>query len=170
LHTLFVRLFRSPTEWDTLDLSFHFTGAAAGSHFSQALPFWSLVEMLTIHTRRPSINPAGTPDVRPVTLIDIALSEGLTRKLSQGMDFVPQTEAAAGRFEGTHASAAEITAASASSAAERDLLIRLVLRVHLGSLTGATSRDESVVARLAAAAAAPDFSDLLGVRPPSGFP
>jgi hypothetical protein len=170
LHTLFVRLFRTPAEWSTLDLSTAFSGAASGAHFSDTLPFWSKVEMMTIHTRAASINPAGAPAVKPVTQIDIALSEGLIRKLSQGMNSVPQTEGPALAFEAANASSAELTVAAASVNAERDLLIRLVIRVNLGSITGDVSRDEKVVTRLAAGARAPDFTDLLAIRSPSAFP
>jgi hypothetical protein len=170
LHKIFVRLFRTPAEWNTLDLSTAFSGAPAGAHFADTLPFWSKVEMLTMHERVASINPAGPPAVRPVTLIDIALSEGVTRKLDQGMDHVPQTEADAQALETASANAAELTAAAASVNAERDLLIRLVIRVNLGSITGTVSRDESVVARMAQASNAPNFTDILAIRPPSAFP
>ncbi len=170
LHSLFVRVFRTPSEWNTLDLSTQFSGTAPGAHFAGALPFWSKVEMLTIHTRAASINPAGVPAAKPVTLIDIALSEGLIRKLSQGMNSVPQTPTAALAFETANATTAERTAAAASANAERDLLIRLVIRLTLGSITGAISRDQRVVARMAQAGSVPDFSDILAVRPPSAFP
>lgn len=170
LHTLFVRLFRTPTEWNTLDLSTAFSGAAAGAHFSDTLPFWSKVESLTIHERASSINPAGAPAVKPVTLIDISLSEGLVRKMVQGMGLTPQDETTALALEKAKATAAERTAAAANADAERDLLIRLVIRLNLGSITGAVSRDERVVARLAQAASATNFSDYLQVRPPSAFP
>lgn len=170
LHSLFVQVFRTSAEWNTLDLSTAFSGAPAGVHFADALPFWSKVEALTIHARTAAINPAGGAAVRPVTLIDIALSEGLVRKLSQGMDRVPQTATDAATFETAHASAAERTAAAASVNAERDLLIRLVVRTHLGSLTGAVNRDVRVVARLAQAGSVADYSDILAVRPPSAFP
>lgn len=170
LHKIFVRLFRAPAEWNTLNLSTAFAGAPAGAHFADALPFWSKVEMLTMHERVGSINPAGPPAVRPVTLIDIALSEGVTRKLAQGMDHVPQTEPDAQALETASATSAEQTAAAASVNAERDLLIRLVLRVNLGSITGAVSRDERVIARMAQASNAPNFSDILAIQPPSAFP
>lgn len=170
LHKLFVRVFKAPSEWNALDLSTQFGGAAAGSHFADALPFWSKVEMLTIHSRMGSINPAGSISARPVTQIDIALSEGLTRKLIQGMRAIPANSAAAQTLETTKASAAERTAAAGSIAAERDLLIRLVIRASLGSMTGDENRDAKVVARMALASSTGNFSDMLGVRPPSAFP
>jgi len=166
LHKLFVRLFRTPTEWNTLDLGA--LGGPAGAHFEDVLPFWSKVEMLTIHAR-PAINPVGNPDVQPVTLIDIALSEEVIRRLSLGMNSVPPTPAAALALETASATTAERTAAAASVAAEQDLLIRLVIRAKLGSITGPVSRDERVVVRMAQAGVT-GASDLLAIRPPSAFP
>jgi hypothetical protein len=168
LHKLYVRLFRTATEWNTLDLSTEFTGAPAGAHFEDVLPFWSKVELLTIH-ERSGINPAGNPDVKPVTLIDIALSEEVIRRLSEGMNSVPATPADALALETANATSAEQTAAAASVAAEQDLRIRLVIRANLGSITGSESRDVRVVVRMAQAGVA-GASDLLAIRPPSAFP
>jgi len=169
LHKLFVRVFKAPTEWNTLDLATQFGGAPAGGHFADALPFWSKVEMLTIHTRTGSINPAGPPAVRPVTLIDVSLSEGLIRKLAQGMFGTPQSPADAQSLENASATAAEKAAAAAGVDAERDLLIRLVIKTKLGDITGGLARDERVVARMAQASTG-NFSDMLASRPPSAFP
>ncbi len=169
LHSLYVHLFRTPAEWSTLDLHAEYNGAAAGARFSNTLPYWSKVEKMTLHTR-PGIDPASaSPANRPVTLIDISLSEGLTRKLSTGMNRVPQTETTAQSFETTHASAAERTAAQASVSAERDLLIRLVIRVHANDMTGPLDRDTRVVQRMAQAARAVDFTDYLQIRSPADF-
>jgi len=152
LHKLLVRAFKTPTEWNT-------------HHLSAILPFWSKVEGLTIHMRAASINPAGAPEVRPVTLIDIALSEGLIRKLHQGMASVPKDEAAADALERAvfaelHAAPDQLEAARASVEKEQKLLIKLVIRERLGSITGDVSRDERVVARLAQAGEA-GSSDIL---------
>lgn len=169
LHKLYVELFKAPTEWNTRDLG-TFNGGQAGAHFADALPFWSKVEMLTIHTRLGSINPAGTPAVKPVTLIDIALSEGLVRKLVFGLFRSPKTPTDAVNLESASATAAERAAAAVSADAERDLLIKLVIKTQLGDLTGSLSRDAQVVARLAQAGKLKDFSDMLVARPPSAFP
>jgi hypothetical protein len=67
LHRLFARVLRRPMEWNTLDLAREYSGVQAGAHFADALPFWSKVEMLTIHRRAGSINPAGAASARPVT-------------------------------------------------------------------------------------------------------
>lgn len=163
LHSLFVQVHRNPAQWSTLDLPAEFSGASTGARFSNTLPFWSLVMGLTIHGRLASINPGGTPAQQPVTLIDIALSEGLVRKLSTGMNGVPQTEADATAFLATHASAAE-RAAATTVALETALLIRLVRRRRTFQITGPEDRDVQVVARLARANRAPDYSDMLRRR------
>lgn len=170
LHSLFVQVHRNPAEWSTLDLATEFSRASSGARFSNTLPFWSLVMGLTIHGRLASINPAGTPAQQPVTLIDIALSEGLVRKLSTGMNGVPQTEADATAFLAAQASAAE-RAAATSVALETALLIRLVRRSRTFQITGTEDRDVQVVARLARANRAPDYSDMLRRRTSSAtFP
>lgn len=169
LHTLWVRIFRHPTDWNTVDVGAHYSGAAAGEHFSTTMPFWSKVEMLTVHNR-PGLHATTTfASQLPVTSIDVALSEGLTRKLAQGMDAVPDTEAHATALETSRASAAERAAAAGSVAAETKLLKTLVVRV-IGEMTGPETRDVRVVDRMAAANAAPNFSDMLQPRSPSTFP
>ena len=76
---------------------------------------WSKVEMLTVHDR-PGLRATTTfASQLPVTSIDVALSEGLTRKLAQGMNAVPGTEADATTLEMSRASAAERAAAAAVS-------------------------------------------------------
>jgi hypothetical protein len=172
LHKLYVRLFRAPGEWNTLNLSSSgYRGVAPGARFSNTLPFWSKVEALTIHTRAAAIAPAGPPATAPVTLIDIALSEGVVRKMAQGLAAVEgDTPADALALENASATPAERTAAAASSHAERDLLIRLVLRTRLGSLTGSTARDERVVAQLARVERRGDWADYLRIRSPAAFP
>jgi hypothetical protein len=146
-----------------------YSGAAAGKHFSTTMPFWSKVEMLTVHDR-PGLRATTTfASQLPVTSIDVALSEGLTRKLAQGMYAAPHTEAHATTLETSRASAAERAAAAGSVAAETKLLKTLVVRV-IGEMTGPETRDVQVVDRMAAASAAPGFSDYLQPRSPSTFP
>ena len=134
LHKLWVGLLRTPTEWNTLDLDSRFDGVDAGLKFSDVLPFWSKVMKLTVHSRG-SINPsAGIPATNPVTSVDVALSEDVTRKLSLCMKGVPKKEAEATTFLNAKATAAE-RAAATTVPAERDLLMKLVLK-EIGSITG----------------------------------
>ncbi len=163
LHSLLVQVHLNPTQWDTLNLQAEFTGASRGARFSNTLPFWSQVMGLTIHGRLASINPAGTPAQQPVTLIDIALSEGLVRKLSAGMNGVPEDELDTTLFLSAFATPAEWAAATTVDL-EKNLLIRLLVRHFTRQMTGTEDRDVQVVQRLAQANRAPDFSDTLQRR------
>ena len=133
LHDVWVAAFKAPADWDTVDLSTRFGGALHGRHFSTVLPFWSKVEKLTVH-ERTHINPTGaTASTKPVTLIDIALSEGVVRQLAMGMDAMPDNAAAAEALEDAAVASGDIgptqlTAALKSANKERDLLIKLVLK------------------------------------------
>jgi hypothetical protein len=172
LHNQFVRVFKAPTEWDTLDLSTAFGGVAAGTHFSDCLPFWSKVENLTIHERTHISPAAATASTNPVTTIDIALSEGVVRKLSDGMGAVPDTAAAATAFETAAVaagdiSAADLTAAQATVAGERDLLIKLTLTKRVKTITGSTGRDLAVVLQMGQTPSL--WSEILKARAPATF-
>jgi hypothetical protein len=167
LHVLFVRVLRTPTDWDTADLGTEF-GVAAGLHFSDALPFWSKVMGLTIH-ERTHINPSGGHEsTNPVTRIDVALSEGVIRKLSRGMGQVPPTDADADAFEKAKATPAELAAVKTVDD-ERDLLIRLVRRDKIRSVAGDNEDlDLKVVLRMGQTKN--DFGDMLVKRAPASFP
>jgi hypothetical protein len=167
LHMLFVQVYKAPTDWDTLDLSTQFGGVPPGIHFSDVLPFWSKVEKLTIHERTHINAAAGKTSTNPVTLIDIALSEGLVRKLSDAQDAVPQTEADADAFEKANATAAQIAAATGSVNDERDFLMKLVLSKRIGSITGSTDRDFRAATQMGTMPG--DWKTILKVRPPASF-
>ena len=166
LHKLYVGLLRTPTEWNTLDLSSRFDGVEAGLKFSDALPFWSKVMKLTIHARG-GINPAvGNPATNPVTTVDVALSEDVTRKLNLCMKGVPKKEADATKFLDDKATAAQ-RAAATTVPAERDLLMTLVLK-EVGSITGSTDRDFRMAVRMGTGM--DTFADILKRRAPADFP
>jgi hypothetical protein len=151
----------TPARWNTFDLG-PFAGVAAGTHYADALPFWSKVLELTVH-RRTHISPASAdPSTQPVTLIDVAISEGVVRKLSQGMNTVPSGVAEAAALE-ARATPAE-RAAATTVAGEAELLIRLVLR-QIGAITTGEARDLQVVRTLAATHE--DYAELFRARPPS---
>lgn len=168
LHKMYVRLVRTPADWSTLDLATEYSGTVAGVHFSDCLPFWSKVEGMTIH-ERTHINPAGgDPSTNPVTLIDIALSEGTIRRLARGRRQMTLTETEAEAFEKANATAAELAAATTVSA-ERDLLILLALRAQPGeAITGDFERDRKSVLMLGAQRNA--WADMLRSRSPASFP
>jgi hypothetical protein len=140
LHTLLLDVYRNPRLWTTRRL---------GGTFRGGLPYWSKVEKLTIH-RKTDIDPtAANPARHPVSQIDMALSEGLVRKLAQVMDAVPQNEADAASFEAAHSTDAERTAAHATVDAHRDFLMGLVLaQPGIAPITGGSGRDFRVVQEL----------------------
>jgi hypothetical protein len=153
---------RSPGDWNTSNLP-GIVGAGAAPHFADTLPFWSKVLGMTVH-QRAHINPASVdPSTQPVTEIDAGISEGVVRKLSQGMNAMPDSEAAATNLETTLATPAE-RAAAATVPAETELLIRLVLR-RIGSITTGEPRDLQVVQTLSADGE--DLSKVLRARAPA---
>jgi Domain of unknown function (DUF4157) len=168
LHKLFVRVFEHPAEWNTLNLAREFSGAAAGTHFSDSLPFWSKVENMTIH-KRPGISAAGGKPSNPVTAIDVAQSEGVVRKLAQGMFAMTNlTEPDVVNLE-TKATAAQAAEIATGPAGEAKVVVSLVRSEKVGEITGRVERDERAVDRLAKANRAPDFSDVLSPKSPSTF-
>lgn len=166
LYEFFVRVHNTPREWTRLNLSVEY-GAARGVHFSDCLPFWSQVLKLTVH-EKTTIDPTSSdPSVQPVSVIDIALLEGAIRKLAIGMKKVPKKEADALAFEWVHATPAEIAAAT-TVAAERDLLIKLVIKTKMIEVTGPLDRDFRMVNTMASNGAT--YSDMLTRRAPADFP
>lgn len=169
LHKLFLRVFKAPAEWNTLDLSTTFSGAESGAHFEDTLPFWSKVENLTIHNRT-GISPASANlAFRPVSIIDMALSEGLIRKFAAGMNNVPKDEPAATALEAT-ADASQHAKIATGVGGETDVLLELVRDKATKEITGTRDRDIRAIKRLAAGASASAFSDYLKKRPPADFP
>ena len=174
LHDVFVAAYKAPADWNTLDLSTRFGGVPAGTHYADVLPFWSKVYKMTIH-ERTHINPTGAEaSTKPVTLVDVALSEGVVRKLAKGMGRMPANAAAADTFEQDAVTAHDITAAELSAATatvdgERDLLIKLVLKKLGKPITGVSvDRDLKVVLEMGQTPGT--WDEILKVRPPSTFP
>jgi hypothetical protein len=166
LHMLFVGVVRRPGEWRTFEIRRRLGGVGSGLKWADTLPFWSKVMKLTVH-ERAGIDPTGARlATNPVTSVDIALSEGVVRKLAEGMDAVPATEAAATTFLTAKASAAELAAAS-TVPLERELLIKLTLRELLGSITGSTDRDFRMVTRMGTMG--DTWAEILQRRLPSSF-
>jgi hypothetical protein len=167
LHLLFVRVYKSPAEWDTTNIAGEF-GLPASAHFADVLPFWSKVMGLTIHERATIDSKSSDPSKAPVSVVDIALSEGVVRKLSRGQNSVPKTPADADKLEHDGATVAEIGAIT-TVADERDLLIRLVRRKLINSVTaGSEDADLKVVKTMGTAG--DTWAKILRKRPPTAFP
>ena len=171
LHLPYVQLLRSPTDWTVPQPAF------GGRRFNNSLPFWSKVQKLTIH-RKTVIDPASPAEAKhPVSQIDVALSEGLTRKLASAMELLDplHTEAQVLAFETAHSTTAERSAAfpggtHTSADAERNFLLRLAVRdPSVAPMTGSVTRDLRVVRRLGDPALVL-WSEILRPRDPATFP
>jgi hypothetical protein len=166
LHLLFVRVFKNPADWNTVDLATVF-GLPHGTHFSDVLPFWSKVMGLTVHERTTIDATSSDASKAPVSSVDIALSEGVIRKLSKGRSAVPKF-VDADKFEHDGATAAELGAISTVDD-ERDLLIRLVRRKQIISI--ASDNEDTDVKVVKTMGSVPGFwTDILKKRPPTAFP
>ena len=157
LHTLFDRVIKDPTQWSAV---------FNGGKFSDGLPYWSKVEKLTIHLKNDIDPTSSNPAKLPVSEVDMALSEGLVRRLAKMMDGLPQNEADAKQFEKDHASSAEVTAGTATVASHTDFLIKLMVAQPGNKLTGTVDRDVRVVNELATL----NWGEVTKKGPPSGFP
>jgi hypothetical protein len=169
LHPFYVQLFKKPTDWTAPQPAF------GGKRFNNSLPFWSKVEKLTIHDKT-TIDPVSPDEAKhPVSQIDVALSEGLIRKLANGMFLLkPLQEQAANIpvFENANATPAELAAAFPGGAhnnadVERDLLLKLTVRhPQVAPMTGPPARDLRVVQKLGTL----NWGTVLDPRNPSSFP
>lgn len=171
LHRRYVEIFRTPTIWTVPQPSL------GGIRFDNSIPFWSKVQKLTVHEKTTITPSSGDAALHPVSQIDVALSEGVTRRLNFGMDVVGalETEAQVLAFEAAHSSSAERSRAFPGGAhtntdTERDFLIRLTIRQsNVGPITGRESRDFRVVQQLGDPALSA-WRDILMPRSPSSFP
>ncbi len=159
LHTRFLDAYREPRGW-TAD-------RGGGRTWAGALPFWSKVEKLTVHLKTDIDPTSAEPARQPISQIDMALSEGLVRRLSTAMSEVPTDEAGMAALEDAHLGASERAAAHASVAARKDSLMRLVLqRPGVGPITGGVDRDLRMVNLFTGL----DWGTVLDRRDPSAFP
>lgn len=167
LHLFYVRLFKTPTDWKRPLAEF------GGRRFKNGLPFWSKVQKLTIHLKT-SIAPASPDEARhPVSQIDVALSEGLVRKLAALMALLEplETDADISAFESANSTAAERAAAFPGGVRtanrQRDFLLRLAVRhASVAPLTGTPARDLRVVRKLGHL----NWASVLDTRDPASFP
>lgn len=171
LHLAYVQLFRQPTDW-TVPLP-----AFGGMRLDASLPWWSKLQKLTIH-RKTTIDPASPEEAKhPVSQIDVALSEGVIRKLAAGMDLLSplRTEPAILAFEAANSTAAERAAAfpggaHTSATAERDFLLNLAVRdPSVKPIAGNVLRDLGVVRRMGDPSLSL-MSDIFKPRDPATLP
>lgn len=173
LHPLYVQLFHTPADWTVPQASF------GGRRFNNSLPYWSKVQNLTIH-QKTTIDPASADGAKhPVSQIDVALSEGLIRKLAKGMFLLDplQSQVNILAFENNNSTARERAAVFPAGAhnnanAERDFLLKLAVRhASVAPMTGPPSptiwiRDVRVVRTLGTL----NWGTVLDPRNPGTFP
>ena len=167
LHPFYVGLWKKPTDWTVPQARF------ASHTFDKSLPYWSKVQKLTIHLK--STIDLVSPDEakHPVSQIDIALSEGLIRRLALGMFILGplQKQAEITTFETNNSTAAERSAAFPGGAhtnadAERDFLLKLTARhPSVAPMTGNVARDLRVVKELGQLS----WGSVLDPRNPASF-
>jgi hypothetical protein len=171
LHRQYVHLFTTPTDWTVPQ----FGGSV---HYDRSIPFWSKVQKLTIH-EKTIIDPASPDQAKhPVSQIDIALSEGVTRRLALAMDILNplSTQAQILTFESAHATPGELSTAFPGGAhtnitTEQDFLVKLAIRdPTVAPITGTVVRDLRVVRKLTDPAMTSLWSSILQDRNPNTFP
>ncbi|MEA3061416.1 MAG: hypothetical protein QOJ94_1197 [Sphingomonadales bacterium] len=147
LHEFLVQLFLQPKSWSR--------------RHARGLPFWSSMEMLTIHQRLPRSRPGFNPAFKGVTIIDIALSEGLLRKLALGSSALRQ--------DGTALAASLYAPGESTDGPLRDRIVGQVISNYTGIITVSVGRDQCVIARLAQAAAYRNNEEFLANGGPGNF-
>jgi hypothetical protein len=124
---------------------------------------------------KTTIDPASPDEAKhPVSQIDIALSEGLTRRLGKGTYVLSPLKMHAQilAFENANSSASERSTAfplgpHTGAHAERDFLVKLAVRhPTVAPMTGDVARDVRVVRELGNL----NWRDVLNPRNPSSFP
>lgn len=171
LHRQYVHLFTTPTDWTVPQ----FGGSV---HYDRSIPFWSKVQKLTIHEKTIIIPGSADPAKHPVSQIDIALSEGVTRRLALAMEILNplSTQAQILAFESARATPGELSATfpggtHTNITTEQDFLVKLAVRdPTVAPITGSVNRDLRVVRKLTDPAMTNLWSSILQDRNPSTFP
>ncbi len=170
LHTLWVDAHLHRAGWATDNLGGY---AGATGHFADSMPYWSKVERLTVHLRAGLDDTATTAATAPVTLLDVALSEGVIRRLKDiarcGADRLATDETTTEllRIWSTEQEEAAANGAEDPATALADLLVLCLCRER-GRLTGPPERDARMIAALAATDGT-DWQPILFPRSPDDF-
>lgn len=167
LHEVLVRVHLNPGDWTGLDLSAHYSGASGT--FAGCLPYWSKVIQLTVHQRTGAALDARTPDVAPVTAVDLALSEGVGHLLATAKN---QANKDLARTDTMLALADRYRLANDNvPGGVRPLAYYLLLLVcrKLGEITGSPRRDQLVIRTLAEATTPGSWSTMLTPRHSGAF-
>lgn len=156
LHTVWVYVQQNPASWTHL-----FELESGDIEYHRAMPFWSKVEGLTVHEKTQVNDASSDVAEHPVSLIDVALSEGLIRRISFAMNSIPgpdQVAAFSKRFQ------EEENGGDATEPVGGELLAKYVLR-SVGPITGDVDRDFRALSLLAHT----PWSEIFDHRSPDDF-
>ena len=126
LHGIYLDIFKDPVgQWPS---------------FEKSVPFWSKVEKLTVH-KKTKIEPASAnAALHPISTIDMALAEGIIRKLATAQASVPTDDKSAGAYEAQHSHPDVVKAVKGNKTRYRDLYVRMALH-QTSHITGNDERD-----------------------------
>jgi hypothetical protein len=112
---------------------------------------WSLLAKLTLHKRIGAFPPTWVVGTMPVSQLDIALSEGMVRKIDLAKAAAPNDSDEVALQISIHASSTEkadlaaTTSAAARARKQADLSVLIVLRSFVRSLTGTLGGDRQLI-------------------------
>ena len=152
LHAIYLQIFKDPaTEWP---------------NFDKSIPFWSKVEKLTVHNKT-KIDPASpNAALKPISTIDMALAEGIIRKLAAAQASVPTDDKSAGAYETQHSHPDVVKAVKGDKTKYRDLYVRMALH-QTSHITGNDERDLRAIDKMATLRQ--DWANAFIDRDPSSF-
>jgi hypothetical protein len=140
LHDQFRKAYNTPSSWN-LRISHRSVPRNAG--YSNTLPYWSKVERLTIH-KRPNISQyTSDPSRKPVSTTDLAISEGVVRRLNLTRNYIWDNPAKTLSFINKYASSRVWKRARRSIPRKRDLISRRILRHKVRNIAGSYNVDFS---------------------------
>lgn len=168
LHELLMRAYRQPRIWWQRAKPL-FDGAHPRSRFGNCLPYWSKVERLTIHQRKAISPSSSNASRKPVSGIDLALSEGVSRRLHLTKASMPRGSVKTEAFLKSKLGVAGYNKIKKNKYKIRDKLLRMVIQHRSGQITGSVVRDMAVVLKLAKANG-DTYKGILRPRKPSRFP
>jgi hypothetical protein len=117
--------------------------------YSSVLRFWSRIMKLTIHEKTDISARSRDPARQPVSDIDMALAEGVCRRMSNAMASVPKDEDKLAKFEEESSTPEERDAAHASVAEHHAFLRKLVMQLPVvGPITGDLDGDIALAREL----------------------
>ncbi|SHJ76664.1 protein of unknown function [Malonomonas rubra DSM 5091] len=156
LHEFYISIHQRPQRWSR--------------RYRRCFPYWSKVEKMTIHQRKAISRSSSDASRKPVTSIDLALSEGVSRKLTLASRAMLKGETKARAFLLKKMTVASYQKIRKNKYKLRDKLLRYVLQDKVGRMTGGILRDMAVLRALASAYDQSTYAKILRARSPSRFP